>query len=221
MKTMKITKYAQSCFLLETEKKKILIDPGELVSSKSIENFENIDFILYTHIHNDHCFPEYLQKIIQKNNLTILTNGEVAEKLTGFKVTVMRDEEVKKIGKVEIQMIKVVHGFLPRMKTGGFPKQANGFIVRDQKTSVLHCGDTICFPHNYKTDLVLVPVCGHGVVMEPLVAVEFCMDINPKLTIPMHYDSDKHPQGTELFERFAKEKGLKYKVLKPGESVEL
>ncbi len=218
---MRIIKYAQSCFLLETGSQKILIDPGELVPSETIEKFKEIDFILYTHIHNDHCFPEYLQKIVRMNKPEVLTNGEVAEKLKDFKVTVMRDEETKKIGKVEIQMIKVVHGFLPRMKTGGFPKQANGFIIKDSKTSVLHCGDTICFPHNCKTDLVLVPICGHGVVMEPSVAIEFCLDINPKLAIPMHYDSDKHPQGTELFEKLAKEQGLKYKVLEPGEGVEL
>jgi hypothetical protein len=42
-----------------------------------------------------------------------------------------------------------------------------------------------------------------------------------KLVIPMHYEGEKHPQGTERFEKFAQEMGLNYRVLGNGESLDL
>ena len=42
---MKLTKYAQSCFLIETEGKKILIDPGNCVEEENIKSFRDIDFL--------------------------------------------------------------------------------------------------------------------------------------------------------------------------------
>ena len=35
------------------------------------------------------------------------------------------------------------------------------------------------------------------------------------------YESPKHPLGTERFEKIVKERGVNYKVLKNGESLEL
>ena len=68
---MKITKYPQSCILVETKGKKILIDPGTYVYEQTDikpEDFKDIDVISVTHKHSDHCFPEAL-KIIKENNL--------------------------------------------------------------------------------------------------------------------------------------------------------
>lgn len=232
---MILTKYAQSCFLVEagggeSEKKGqksgrtgILIDPGSYVPKETVAAFRDIDVVLYTHIHNDHCYPEYLKTILNNNRPLVLTNAEVAQKLKGFSVMVMEDGEKRAVDGVQIKMVKAVHGYRPGMDN--YPQQANGFIISDLvsegKTSVYHCGDTIAFPHDYKADVVLVPVCGHAVVMEPDIAVDFCLKMKATLTIPMHYDSDNHPKGTERFEKYAQEKGLKYRVLRPGEEVEV
>ncbi len=228
---MILTKYAQSCFLLEAEGKsgrtRILIDPGSYVPKETVAAFRDIDVVLYTHIHNDHCYPEYLKTILNNNQPLVLTNAEVAQKLKGFSVKVMKDEEIKVVNDVnnnlQIQMVKAVHGYRPGMDN--YPKQANGFIISDlvseSKTSVYHCGDTIAFPHDYRADIVLVPVCGHAVVMEPDIAVDFCLKMKVKLTIPMHYDSDNHPRGTERFELYAKEKILKYRILRWNEKIEV
>ncbi|MCK4589752.1 MAG: MBL fold metallo-hydrolase [Nanoarchaeota archaeon] len=217
---MKITKYAQSCFLIETKGKRILIDPGNLNDFKP-EDWKEIDILLLTHRHHDHCLPETVKVIVENNKVEILCNSEVAEMLEGIKVMVMEESDKKDFDGIEIEMTKAIHGYLPAMKDTGYPKESNGFIIRDGKTSVYHCGDTLSFEHNYKADVVLVPICGHAVVMEPLVAIEFGEEMGAKLIIPMHYDSDKHQMGTEEFERLAKEKGINYKILKNGESIEI
>lgn len=49
---MKITKYPQSCLLVETKGKKILIDPGTLkYKEEYFDVWNNVDIILITHKH--------------------------------------------------------------------------------------------------------------------------------------------------------------------------
>jgi L-ascorbate metabolism protein UlaG (beta-lactamase superfamily) len=59
---MKITKYNQACLLIETKGKRILIDPGSIGYTDDMLNKEwvNINTILITHKHQDHCHQEAL-----------------------------------------------------------------------------------------------------------------------------------------------------------------
>jgi len=223
---MKITKYPQSCFLIEAEGKKILIDLGNLVFELhdiKLEDFREIDIVLLTHKHDDHCYPEALKTIVENNTPLILTNPEVQEiiKNNGIESELIAIDEERAFGNVKIRAVPALHGYNVNMKDKGYPKDNNGFLITDTITSVYHCSDTICFENKTKADVVLVPICGHAVVMEPDVALEFCSAINPKLIVPMHYHSDKHPLGTEKFEELAQKASVDYKVLKEGEEIEL
>ena len=52
---MKITKYPQSCLMVETNNKKILIDAGGLkYQDKFLDYWKNVDLVLITHKHGDH-----------------------------------------------------------------------------------------------------------------------------------------------------------------------
>ena len=64
---MQITKYNQSCLLIETHDKKILIDPGNIGYTDAMYNNEwlDIDVILITHRHQDHCYKAVIEKIIK------------------------------------------------------------------------------------------------------------------------------------------------------------
>lgn len=215
---MKITKYPQSCILIETKGKKILIDPGNITEEKDIQGFTNIDAILITHKHSDHCYLENIQTIKNKSpNLKIIGNEETKEAL-GIDMEIVNEGDVKEIDRTKIEVTKAVHGYHPMME---YTPKGNGFIIDDGKIKAYHCGDTIAFYNEYKANIVFVPICGHGVVMEPDIAVAFCQKIQAKLTIPIHYDSEKHPLGTEKFEQEAKKEGLNYKVLQNGESIEV
>lgn len=64
---MKVTKFSHSCILVEENNLRILIDPG-IFSWREFEsqlvNLTDIDYILYTHIHQDHLYIEGLKKLI-------------------------------------------------------------------------------------------------------------------------------------------------------------
>ena len=56
---MKITKFPQSCLLIETKGKKILIDPGNLkYKEEYFDIWNNVDIILITHKHKVHDTSE-------------------------------------------------------------------------------------------------------------------------------------------------------------------
>lgn len=225
---MKITKYPQSCFLIESLGQRTIIDPGNLVMPVmpefKIDDWINIDAVIITHKHSDHCDPNLIKKIQEINSqVVIYTNSEVAEILSkeDIKVKIVSTGESFDLGKIRIEVTPALHGYIYLMKGGGYPKENIGYIIDDGIHRVYHTSDTIMFEHDLQADVVLVPICGHAVVMEPLVAVEFVEDLKAKITIPCHYDSPKHAMGTEVFEKIARDRGLNYKVLANGESLDL
>ena len=75
---MKITKYPQSNFLIESSGKKILIDPGNLTfANYSVDDFGSLDAVLITHQHPDHLDKEAVRKLIEKG-VPMYGNRDVA-----------------------------------------------------------------------------------------------------------------------------------------------
>ena len=68
---MKITKYPQSCCLIEYKGKTILNDPGKYLyamTEEKPEDFRNINLILFTHDHGDHIDVDPTKIIWEINN---------------------------------------------------------------------------------------------------------------------------------------------------------
>ena len=79
---MNITKLGHCCLLIETKGKRILTDPGNYTADAH-SKLENIDYILFTHEHQDHYHLESLKTILQKNPQAIIySNNSVSELLT-------------------------------------------------------------------------------------------------------------------------------------------
>jgi len=227
---MKITKYPQSCFLLESKDKKIIIDPGNMVKTYmpefDINSWKNIDVILITHKHSDHVDSELIKEIQNLNpNVLIYTNTEVVEKLKAenIEANLVKEGGVLEFGKTKVEVTPAQHGFIYLMKGGGFPKENIGFIIDDGEKRIYHTSDTIMFEHELKADIVLAPICGHHIALEPACAIEFVKDdIGAELMIPCHYENENHPIGTEVFEQIAKKIDYtEYKILQNGESLEV
>ena len=84
---MKITKFGHCCLLLETQEKRILVDPGRF--SEQQNELTDLDIILITHEHADHCHTESVKKIVEKNpDVLIVTNTSVASLLRSLSIDV-------------------------------------------------------------------------------------------------------------------------------------
>lgn len=227
---MKITKYPQSCFLIETKGQKFIIDPGNMVKTHmpdfNINDWKNITAVLITHKHSDHQDAGLLKEILSLNPAVLIyTNSDVADilKNENINANIVKESDVLEFKEVRVEVTPARHGYIYLMKGGGYPKENVGYILDDGERRVYHTSDTIMFEHNLQADIVLAPVCGHNVVLEPLSAIEFVEnDMKADLLIPCHYENINHPLGTDRFEQVAKEKKYtKYKILKNGESLEL
>lgn len=219
---MKITKYAQSCILIELENKKILIDPGKYCYNDNFkpEDWKNIDILLLTHGHKDHCLPEAVE-IIYKNNQPIIMGSKWVGEILSEKnipVEMLKSGQTKKLQNISITATIAKHGEHPDMSIS--PKEVIGFLIQE-KQIVYHCSDTLYFKDKPYADIVLVPISNDWITMSPMEAAVFIKEINPKMVIPIHYDSPQHPMDPNRFLEEMKESNIKVRILNNGESIEI
>lgn len=216
---MKITKFAQSCVLFETQSKKILIDPSDLLLDDStLKKWMDVDIILVTHKHGDHCDDKSINEIMKNAKVKLYTTKEVRANHEISPTKIVKQGDVLNFGGIKIEVVKAVHGYVSLMK-GRFVHEAVGFIIDDGKVRVYHTGDTLAFETDYKCDILLAPICNHAVVMGPWEAGHFANEVGAKLLIPLHYDAERHPVDMKYIkEELAKSK-VKYRFLKIGESI--
>ena len=151
----------------------------------NIKNKDTADIILITHEHFDHCSPGDV-KALQGPKTVIVTTPDCAKKLSGNIKTVRAGDKITVEG-IEIEAV-------PSYNTNKnfHPKDNDwvGYIFTVQGQRIYLAGDTDYIPEmkNIKVDIALLPVSG-TYVMTAQEAVKAALDINPRIAIPMHYDS--------------------------------
>ena len=220
---MKITRFAQSCILIETNNKKILIDPGYIQYNEFLPNNEwaNIDVLLVTHKHGDHCHVDAIQEIVKSPKTKFYTTQEVADTYPELSPEVVKVDDILTFEGIKVEVVKAVHGYIPLLKGGKEINENVGYIVDDGVNRAYHTSDTISFENDYKCDVLFVPVVNHGLVLGPWDAALFAKETGAKLVIPVHYDNPKHPADFEQVKKEFEEQGLNFKFLELGESIEI
>ncbi len=221
--TMKITKFAQSCILIETNGKRILIDPGSLQYKESYpENeWKNIDILLVTHKHGDHCHSDAINKITKNPKTKFYTTKEVAEAYPELSPNLVKVDDILTFDDIKIEVVKAVHGYIPLLKGGKEIYENVGFIVDDGINRAYQTSDTICFENDYRCDVLFVPVVNHGLVMSSWEAALFAKETGAKLVIPIHYDNPSHPANFEQIEKDFSGQGLNFKFLNINETIDV
>ena len=163
--------------ILYQNKKIIYFDPFQIAGGPAA------DIILISHDHFDHCSPEDVKKIQNKDTI-IVTEADSAKKLTG-KIEILKPGETKTIQGITIEAV-------PSYNTNkDFHVKAKGwlgFIVTLEGVRVYHTGDADLIPEmkQFKTDIAFLPVSG-TYVMTAEEAAEAAKVLKPKIAIPMHY----------------------------------
>lgn len=219
---MKLTKFPQSCVLIETNAKKFLFDPGSIGLNDSIaNNWKEANYIFVTHKHFDHFDETAINKIKNKNT-KIYSTQEVANKYPNTKFEIVKEKDIISFEGIKIEVVKAIHGYIPILTQNNAEINENiGYILDDGKKRVYLTSDTICFKNDYKCNIILVPICNHGIVMGPFEAALFAKETGAELIIPIHYDNPKYPTDLKKAkEEFEKQK-LNYKFLEIGETIEI
>ncbi|MCP4633174.1 MAG: metal-dependent hydrolase [candidate division Zixibacteria bacterium] len=194
---MKVTFLGHSCFSLESDRNRIIIDPFLTGNPHAGAKSEDImaDFVLLTHGHGDHIGDGI--EIALKNNATIIAPFELATycQNKGAEAHAMHIGGSCEFPFGKVTLTIAHHG-------SGLPVDENiiylgnpcGFVVRMDTKNIYHAGDTSVFydmkliGELYPLDLALLPIGDNFTmgIIEALKAVEL---LAPKAVIPMHYNT--------------------------------
>lgn len=206
---MKITRYFQSCLLIEQGAARILIDPSGDEAIRMTE-FGKLDAVLFTHEHADH-FDSQLAQQLAANGAVIYANASTAKQMKA-EPNVVSDGQEFEVGGIKIRALELPH--CP-MIDGSEGPQNTGYVI-DGK--LFHPGDGRNL-EGLKVDVLAAPITGPDVSLRD--AADFTKQVSAATVIPIHYDLI----GTkpEIFERFSGFFSQPYKVtiLGLGQSTEV
>jgi L-ascorbate metabolism protein UlaG (beta-lactamase superfamily) len=176
---VRITKYPQSCLLVETGAARLLIDPGTFVTAVyDAAEFGEVDAVLYTHRHADH-FDASLLDPLAEAGARFVGNADVASLIERHEVTVLDDRDTTTIAGVSVQAFDIPHCVM----VDGSPGPPNlGFVVEG---ALLHPGDGLDAPA--EVEIVAAPIAGPSVSMHD--AYRLVAAAGASQVIPIHYDA--------------------------------
>jgi L-ascorbate metabolism protein UlaG (beta-lactamase superfamily) len=156
---------------------RILTDPGNYNDTPDVED---IDAILISHEHPDHCHVDSLKEILARNpQARIVTHAGVGKILDEQDIayTLISDTEEIVVKDVTVQSFGTehacIHHDLPVVQNTGF------FINK----FLFYPGDSFHNPHQDIAVLAL-PVSGPWMKIEE--AVEYAKAVKPKVVFPVH-----------------------------------
>lgn len=215
---MKITKFPQSCLLIETKGKKILVDPGNLkYKDEYFDIWNSVDIILITHKHPDHCNTEVLEKL----NTTIYSTKEVSDANESLKINIVKENDIIELDNIKVEVVHAIHGYQPLLKGSKEIHENVGYIIDDGENRLYTTSDTICFRNEYKADILCIPVTGHGLTMSAFEAALYAKEVGAVLTIPIHMDNPAFPPNFDYIKEMFEKYEVEYEILENDESIEV
>jgi L-ascorbate metabolism protein UlaG (beta-lactamase superfamily) len=230
--SVKITYHGHSCIQASHQGKSIIVDPfltGNSLAKAKPEDIK-VQYVLLTHAHGDHLGDALA--IAKQNNATIVATHELATYLgwQGANVHAMNLGGAFEFDFGTVKMTQAFHssGIVledeQKIIYAGMP---GGFIITMGGKTLYHLGDTGLFSdlkligERNKIDIAFVPI-GDNFTMGPEDAVQAAEWVGAELTVPVHYDTfPVIKQDPEAFVRDLEGKGLKGRVMKSGEELEI
>ena len=175
---MKITKFGQSCLLIEESGVRIIMDPGSFSTAQN--DLTDIDLVLITHEHQDHLDINSLKKIIANNpDVEILTNTSVQALLEkeGIKSEVVAHGAIVTKKGLTIEGIGEKHAIL----INSMPQSENvGFLIAER---LFYPGDALTLPGK-DIEILALPAAAPWAKLSEI--VDYAVAVHPKVAFPVH-----------------------------------
>ena len=176
---MLVTKYPQSCLIVEVDGRRLLIDPGIFVSAAHTpEELGHVDAVLYTHRHPDHLDTD-LADTLRERGIELFGNADVCELLGADNVTEVSDGEPFTAAGVDVLPRDLPHVEL----VDGSPGPPNtGFLVDGR---LFHPGDGVEIT-GLGARALAAPISGPSISFRD--AYRLVESLGAETVVPIHYD---------------------------------
>jgi L-ascorbate metabolism protein UlaG (beta-lactamase superfamily) len=209
---MKIKKIGHCCLVIDTKGKRILTDPGSY-TVEGHSKVEKIDYILFTHEHQDHYHIESLKVVLEKNpNALVYANTSVSELLDkdGIKNILVKNGETVSLGEITVTGIGEKHAEMHR----SIPISQNmGFFIDER---LWYPGDAFTDPER-AVEILALPVSGPWMKLGE--ALDYAIKLKPKVAFPVH-DGTRFGTAHVLPNRVLPENGIRFEIIAEGDEKE-
>ena len=182
---MRISHLGHAAVLVETERARVLIDPGNF--SDAWHGLTDLDAVLITHIHPDHADPEQLPGLVRSNPKArvhvepSIADAAAAGKFPDLRAVPLPPGDQVVLGDLLIDAVGGQHAEIHR----DIPRIGNvGFVVRSEgQPTLFHPGDS------YATvvegvDVLAMPAYGPWAAMKE--TVDFVRAVGALEGFPIH-----------------------------------
>ena len=215
---MKITKFGHACLEFEENGQLLILDPG--MYTQPLENRTTVQAVVITHIHDDHCYEEQLDRIVSLNpGITIFGTDEVCKRLStsrpDFKLNPVHHGDFYEVGNFTLEFFGDMHAEIHRsiplvqncgvMVNGKLYYPGDSYTQPDRKVKYLACPSS-------------APWLKIGDVMDFVAAVkpEHCFP-----THNIHLSEFGNQLNNGRIQAVTEQNGGKYEWLQIGESTEV
>lgn len=203
---MRLTKFPQSCLVLEKDGARIAIDPGSVTMDRhSLADLGELDAVLYTHRHHDHFDERAVDTLLQRG-VALYGNSDVCGLVDDM--TVMCDGQAQDVAGFQIEPRDLPH--VPMVNGAAGPPNT-GFLVDNE---LFHPGDGIELAQ-LQTRILALPIAGPSISFRN--AYVFAEQVGAAVVVPIHHDV--FIADPAMFAKYCDV--AEVLVLGPGESTEL
>lgn len=211
---MQLTKYEHACFTVQSDERRLVLDPGNLTTDLDIH--DKTDVVVITHEHPDHFLVDNISQIVRLNpDLTVVGPQAVIDGLAELdcQTQVAAAGDNFTIGNFSLEFFggshAEIHADLPRI--------SNLAVLINQ--AIYYPGDSLARPDKPVTALALPAAAPWLKIGE---AIDLLRDIQPKIAFPTHdgiYSESGKNIADNLLSSAAESIDCRYIRLESGESI--
>ncbi len=176
---MNVTRYTQSCLVVEEGGVKILTDIGSY--SEDVPEDTGLSAVLITHEHQDHFDIEKLQEVLGRNPEAIVITHEAVGRMLaerGIAWTAIEPGEELDVNGVTIESVGTEHAIIYGDSS---PCRNTGFLIARK---LFMPGDALHDVPEKQVDILALPTGGPWHKMSE--AIDYAKKVNPCVVFPIH-----------------------------------
>jgi L-ascorbate metabolism protein UlaG (beta-lactamase superfamily) len=208
---MRLIKHPHAHLSLELEGQQLIIDPGML--SSELGSIDSVAAVVITHVHDDHCKPEHIAAIRQKNpGVIVFGTPEVADVIDA--VTIVQAGEVHTVGPFTLQFFGAMHAVIHT----DYPYPHNtGVLVND---TFYYPGDSFTEP-GVPIEVLALPINAPWAKVQD--TMDYLAAVRPTVCFPTH-NGLLSDAGQAFYNGWAQKAadahGIDFRVLSSGQSLD-